>query len=50
MIKVKDRNYYISEELVDHVYEGIKGHFIAVLKNGEKVEISEEDYLALGGK
>lgn len=50
MIKVKGRNYYISEELIDHVYEGIKGHFIAVLKNGEKVEIDECDYINLGGE
>ena len=49
MFKVKNRNYYITEKMVESVYKK-DNRFVAILNTGEKVEIEEYDYLNLGGK
>ena len=49
MIKVKGKMLFINECLVKSVYKE-RDRYFAKLKNGEKWEIDESDYLNLGGK
>ena len=50
MIKVLDREYYISPLVIERVFERNKRYYCKLKDSNEIQEISYEDYLNLGGK